>query len=190
MPHKDKYRCFSELKRYETAAAYKIVSQDRGSDILVLAPHGGGIEPRTSAVARAIAADDYSLYLFEGEKDRCNYSTLHITSARFDEPTCIAMLAQARVALAIHGCRGESERIYVGGLDEALGKELATGLRKAEFDVLEDGHDFPGVSKNNVCNRTSSGRGCQLELTRGFRERADLDAFVNTVRAVLATVAE
>jgi phage replication-related protein YjqB (UPF0714/DUF867 family) len=55
--------------------------------VAIIAPHGGKIEPGTSEIAAAIAGDDYSLYRFQGLRDRPR-EELHITSAKFDEPTC------------------------------------------------------------------------------------------------------
>ena len=47
----DKYRYFAELLAGEAAGAFSVVSDDRGSRIAIVAPHGGGIEPGTSEVA-------------------------------------------------------------------------------------------------------------------------------------------
>jgi phage replication-related protein YjqB (UPF0714/DUF867 family) len=55
-----------------------------GSDVCIIAPHGGKIEKWTSEIATALAGDDYNLYLFEGLK-RAKNRDLHITSSRFDE---------------------------------------------------------------------------------------------------------
>ncbi|WP_448251345.1 poly-gamma-glutamate hydrolase family protein [Ottowia oryzae] len=64
-----------------------------GSSIAVIAPHGGGIEQFTSDIARAVAGTDINLYLFEGIRQAGNYAALHLTSHKFDEPRCLALLA-------------------------------------------------------------------------------------------------
>ena len=61
----------------------------------VVAPHGGGIERATSAIARAIAGGDHNLYLFEGRLPSLNYERLHLTSHRYDEPQCTGADRQA-----------------------------------------------------------------------------------------------
>jgi len=59
----DEYPNFAAL-----AAAHKeggdydrIVRRRDAAKVIVLAPHGGRIEPRTDSIAEAIAANDFSL---------------------------------------------------------------------------------------------------------------------------------
>lgn len=53
---KDKYTSFSELQGNEEDDAYQVYVQERASDILVMAPHGGRIELSTSEIVAALAA--------------------------------------------------------------------------------------------------------------------------------------
>ncbi|MBC8441114.1 MAG: poly-gamma-glutamate hydrolase family protein [Deltaproteobacteria bacterium] len=46
--------------------------QDLGSNITIIAPHGGLIEPRTSLITELIAGDIYNYYSFEGIKEKRN----------------------------------------------------------------------------------------------------------------------
>jgi hypothetical protein len=63
----DRYARFAALAAEETLGVhYRIRLADRGTPFVVLAPHGGKIEPGTSQIAAAIARDDDSLYGFEG----------------------------------------------------------------------------------------------------------------------------
>jgi phage replication-related protein YjqB (UPF0714/DUF867 family) len=56
----DKYNDFNHLAANESAGVdYRIRTLPVGST-LVLAPHGGGIEPGTSELTEAIAAADHS----------------------------------------------------------------------------------------------------------------------------------
>jgi phage replication-related protein YjqB (UPF0714/DUF867 family) len=83
----DTYRNFIELSKKEVDGVdfrVVILGQPTASTVVV-APHGGGIEPGTSQVAQAIADDNFNLALFEGIKASGN-SILHITSTNFDEP--------------------------------------------------------------------------------------------------------
>ncbi len=85
----DTYGNFRELAGAEKEGeAWTREYLDRGSRILVMAPHGGWIEPFTSELAEAVAGPDLSFYTFRavmrGENQR-----LHLTSHRFDDPLAL-----------------------------------------------------------------------------------------------------
>ena len=49
----DRYNCFADLANHEERNKdYKISARDIGSNITIIAPHGGKIEPGTSDIAR------------------------------------------------------------------------------------------------------------------------------------------
>jgi len=179
--HVDKYASYEELSTSEIYGTdYRVHSVARAnSPVLILAPHGGQIEEGTSELAGAIAGEEHSLFLFEGLKPR-SYRSLHITSHRFDHPECLELLSRSHVAIAVHGCSGDSA-IYVGGLDTPFADLLTQALEKAGLPVLADGHRYPGRAPQNICNRTLRQCGAQLELTmdlRGATTRADIAAAV------------
>lgn len=65
----DEYKTFSELAAaYREGESFEVEWIERRSSVLVIAPHGGGIEPHTVAVAKAIARSDHSLYCFKGTR--------------------------------------------------------------------------------------------------------------------------
>lgn len=166
----DKYVSFADLAASESKASYAITLRDQGSSVAVIAAHGGCIEPGTSEIARAIAGDEYSLYLFEGLKSRRN-GDLHITSTNFDEPTCKALLRSTMTVVTIHGERSPSEIIYLGGCHERAIAALRTDLELSGFRVRE--HSKPslrGLDKRNLCNKGTCDAGVQMELSRGLRE--------------------
>jgi len=169
----DTYPNFAELARHERAGIdYGIQVRRERPEFAIVAPHGGGIEPGTSEIADAIAAKAFSFCSFEGLKSSGN-SDLHITSTHFDEPMCLTLLESTVVAITIHGeATGASgESIFVGGLDTALGEEIADELAQSGFDIQEYGDsDLQGKEKENICNRGTSGAGVQLELSRALRE--------------------
>ena len=67
----DKYLDFKTLAVNETLNRdYQILLQDLGSDITIVAPHGGLIEPGTSLITKLIAGDTYNYYCFEGIKKK------------------------------------------------------------------------------------------------------------------------
>ena len=217
MSQADRYRGFAELAR-ETREGrdYRRVVEGRGGEIAIVAPHGGGIEPGTSEIARglagreiaralsgreiarAVAGQEFGLYCFEGLRPEGN-DELHIASHRFDEPTAVRLVARARVVVAVHGCAGVHQAVYVGGLDRHLRERLIAVLRQAGFEAERATGDLAGCYASNICNRGRSGRGVQLEITGGLRlamfkgmkwhERQIttpvFDAFVDTVRGVL-----
>ncbi len=196
----DKYRTFRALALHERENEdYAITVVRRPSPILVMAPHGGGIEPGASELARAIAGEDYSLYLFEGLKTAGN-EDLHITSTHFDEPHCFEVVHQAHMVLAIHGARGSRPVVHLGGLAESLVARLQDELSAAGFAARRTKNlAIAGNRPGNICNRSASGQGCQLELSRDLRctmfENLDLrgrrrptppfDHFVAAVRTAL-----
>jgi phage replication-related protein YjqB (UPF0714/DUF867 family) len=165
----DTYHNFLELQRACTEGIdYRLRMAERGSQILIFSPHAGGIEIGASELVEAIAGEEFSYYLFEGLRADGN-DLLHITSTRFDEPGCLRMLSRCQTALALHGCRGREEVIYVGGRDIDLGNRLMAALIAGDFKTQRgDGH-LAGRYAKNICNRTRSGMGCQLELSTGLR---------------------
>ena len=121
----DAYKCFADLKAHEARGKdYEVDVRCRdGAQVVVIAPHGGGIEPETSKIANAIAGAEFSLYCFRGLKPVGN-TRLHITSHNFDEPECLALLAKHQSVLAIHGCAESGERVFLGGRDKVVAAEL------------------------------------------------------------------
>jgi phage replication-related protein YjqB (UPF0714/DUF867 family) len=167
----DKYSGFAELMVSEPHGAWRIRHEERGSDVLVLAPHAGLIEHDTGEIALAIAADDLSYYLFEGRKHDHNRD-LHLASARFDEPTALEMCARARLVVAIHGKGVHDEVAYVGGGGRALVTALCTQLRAAGFEAREETDpELCGRDARNLCNRGRGGGGLQMELGSSLRHR-------------------
>ena len=179
----DTYQSFEKLAAAHTYDVdYRIVMRKvPRANVVVLAPHGGKIEFRTSEIATAIAGDNFSLYLFEGLMEN-NNRRLHVTSHHFDEPKCLDLLKAHAVVVSIHGCHGVGEAIYVGGLDDAGRTRVAEGLRRAWFDARATNHEFQGTDPMNICNRGLRGKGVQLELSRSLRNGLDLPRFAKVVR--------
>jgi phage replication-related protein YjqB (UPF0714/DUF867 family) len=166
---RDRYRNVAELARRELIDRdwrLRVVARD--SPLLILAPHGGSIEPGTSEIARAIAGEDLSLYCFEGIRARGN-DRLHIVSTRFDEPSCLQLLARSRIAVAIHGCADSERIVYVGGGHRELRIRVAQALTDAGFTAPEETGRHSGEDPMNICNRATAAMGLQLEIGRGLR---------------------
>jgi phage replication-related protein YjqB (UPF0714/DUF867 family) len=178
---------FAELAaRTVEGRDYRIrVQARRQSSVAVIAPHAGGIERDTSAVAVAIAGIDLNLYLFEGLLPTHNHERLHLTSHRFDEPRCLALIAGCDQVIAVHGCALTDARALLGGRDEGLKSALAAALRAAGIEVETEGHGFPGLHPDNICNRGRRGRGVQLELSDRLRDEDHRERVAWAVREAL-----
>src|SRR5512133_672716 len=178
MPHPARYHSFGDLAAVE-ANHYRVLKEVRPSALLVFTPHGGGIEPGTSEIVRAIAGDEYSWYCFEGVGRNGN-EHLHITSTLFDEPILMDMLVQARTVVAIHGC-GDTHRkiLFTGGLDTGLADRFVSIFRQAGFASERGTGRISGISTRNICNRGLTRMGVQIEISEALRR----DLFVGLDRA-------
>ncbi|WP_245735241.1 poly-gamma-glutamate hydrolase family protein [Thermodesulforhabdus norvegica] len=140
--------------------------------VLIMAPHGGLIEPGTSELADATAGEDFWFYAFEGIRAAENYSRLHIPSTLFNEPRWLTVSRKVYTTIAIHGIRGsEFDPIVVGGRDLELSQKIVLLLKDSGFNAIRC-HCGPigGMSKRNVVNRNLTGSGVQLEIPRGLRD--------------------
>jgi phage replication-related protein YjqB (UPF0714/DUF867 family) len=186
----DRYRSFEELAAREREGIdYQIRSHRRPSRIAVIAPHGGKIEEHTAEIAEAIAGEHFSFYAFEGIKRGRNHD-LHITSTRFDEPECVALVEGAELVVAVHGLHDASaEYVCVGGSHAEVKQRLVHALREAEFDAREDGDPgHAGTDAGTICNRRAPG--VQLEISRALRQKlqdgtSEQDEFAAAVRGAL-----
>lgn len=198
----DKYISFEQLKRTEPDG-FVIYKRQGVSGVAVIAPHGGGIEPGTTEIARGIAGVEHSFYSFAGQKQKRN-KDLHITSTNFDEPTGVEIVKQSERVLVIHGCSGRTLVVYLGGLDADLKNKVRECLIEAGFKTEEHfDSELQGISPDNICNRSKNNCGVQLEISYGLRklffENVDsrggrtrtkpyFDRFIFAVRKVISNV--
>lgn len=167
----DVYTNFSELSTAEREGIdfFVRVLPRQNARTVVLAPHGGGIEPGTSEVASKIAGDELSLALFEGTKSRGN-ARLHITSTHFDEPRCLDLVQAADYVVTIHGEGSEESVCLLGGRDTKLGERIHAALERHGYDARsQENPELQGIAATNICNRGRGGAGVQLELSAGLR---------------------
>lgn len=196
----DEYADFAELKQNEREGEdYAILYREADSKVAIMAPHGGGIEPGTIDIADAVAGTDHTFYAFKGLKKTGN-KILHITSNRYDEPIGLKTSKNAFIVISIHGCRDKKEMVFIGGKYKKLKRKIMYALRTAGFmAVISEAPGLRGISSENICNRCKSGKGVQLEISRGLREKMfdDLNRrslrkktevfykFVNTIKDAL-----
>lgn len=164
----DRYRSYAELAAGEVEGIdFRVEVLDRGTPVAIFAPHAGGIEPGASELARALAGDDLTLYLFEGLKMDSRH--LHLTSVRFDEPRALALANSVETILSVHGCREAEPVVYVGGLDKLRIASLIRAFGAHEIPAVPDNSHHSGTRPANLCNRGLSGAGVQLEISEGLR---------------------
>jgi len=166
----DKYPNFSALAQREVRDRdFSVRRKQRLGANAIVAPHGGGIEPGTSELAEAIAGDDLSFYAFEGTKLHGNRD-LHITSTRFDEPEFLELIANLPICITVHGEGSSKEAVFMGGLNGKIASQIRASLESSGFKVeIHDNKNLQGIEQANICNRGTTGRGVQLELSEGLR---------------------
>lgn len=190
----DRYRNFTALDAEQRRGIdYCIRLQDRGTGIVVIAPHGGEIEPGSSEIAMAIARNEYSFCAFEGLRPGRLHRDLHITSTRFDEPQGLALIRAADTAIAIHGrVDGDNpQTIWAGGRADGLRDAIASSLVASGFHTTNIDGPLAGREAANICNRGVSGAGVQLEVPRTMRDnlrydQTALQRFSDAVRQALS----
>lgn len=186
-----RYNSFNELRSRESEGEdYQVRFHRRDGRVLIMAPHGGNIEPMTSEIAEAIAGENYSLYSFEGLKAEGNRG-LHIESHLFDEPRALQAVEKADIVVTVHGqLNHQEEFIMVGGLYVDLRSEIRRQLEEADFRTRPPTEGLQGIDPDNICNRGRWKGGVQLEISRKVRDllRADvnrLQTFADAVRKAI-----
>jgi phage replication-related protein YjqB (UPF0714/DUF867 family) len=185
------YRNFRELADREVDGQdYRIRIELRDPRVLIMAFHGGKIEPTTTEVAEAIAGMDYSFYSLEGMKPDRN-SLLHIESHLFDEPRALEAVEEAEVVITVHGQIDQKDGfVMVGGLHDGLRAEMEKQLETAGFKAYPPTEGLMGTDRMNICNRGRSKQGVQLEISRKVRDlfrtnKDELQTFANAVRKAI-----
>ena len=185
------YKNFEELTQQEVEGKdYQIRVRLRDERVLVMAPHGGKIEPTTSVIAEAIAGENYSLYCFEGLKADGN-SVLHIESHLFDEPRALQAVKKADIVITVHGQLNHKEEfVMVGGLNVDLRSGIRRQLEASGFRTRPPTEGLQGIDPENICNRGRLKGGVQLEISRKVRDSLRSDAnrlqlFADAVQKVI-----
>jgi phage replication-related protein YjqB (UPF0714/DUF867 family) len=185
------HKSFKELTNCEVEGRdYRIRIELRDPRVLIMAPHGGKIEPATAEVAEAIAGMEYSFYSFEGLKADGN-GVLHIESHLFDEPHALRAVKNADIVITVHGqVDREEEFVMVGGREDGLRSEIQRQLEAAGFQTRPPSEGLTGTDPMNICNGGKWSQGVQLEISRKVRDglRTDKDrlqVFADAVRKAI-----
>jgi len=156
------------LKNFLEGIDFSVNIISRNHPVLVLAIHGGGIEPFTSDIARAIAGDDFNLYEFRGIRKTNNWE-LHIPSTEFKDERLDFLIDKCAVAISIHGERSHQNKLEVGGLNFILRDLIIKHVMINGFTVHEPRLGLRATNINNVVNRPKL-HGVQIEVSRGLRK--------------------
>jgi len=166
----DHFQNYAELSRgLKEGSDYRIESKSRPSPIAIFAIHGGVIEPGTIELARAIAGDDFSLYIFEG-LHRTQAEALHLTATHFDEPQALALAEKSELCLSTHGFASSEKKLQVclgGGNEKRIAQFITTGFEDVEWTRCPR---LPGKSPKNIVNRCQQ-PGIQMEMSPELRRK-------------------
>ena len=186
------YTNFRELADHEVEGQdYRIRGELRDPRVLIMAPHGGKIEPATGEVAEAIAGMEYSFYILEGLKKEGN-GVLHIESHLFDEPRALQAVEKANIIITVHGqIDQKDEFVMIGGLHDNLRVKIRQQLEAVGFQTRPPTEGLMGTDPMNICNRGKSKQGVQLEISRKVRDllrtdRGKIETFAKAVRKAIS----
>jgi phage replication-related protein YjqB (UPF0714/DUF867 family) len=187
-PPRAKRTSFHEIASTKTEGLdYKITVKDHGSSIVIIAPHGGDIEPPSSEIAASIAGSSLSLYDFQGLRNTSGHGELHLPSHKFDEPRALRLVESAETVVAIHGRKDgdDPRKVWIGGLDHQRCRKVLSELQKAGFEAVirAPGESLAGTAKSNICNRGRRKMGVQLEIPKTVRDKLKDDM---TLRSTFA----
>jgi len=160
-------------------------TDNREGQKIVLAVHGGGIEEGTSEIALAVAgyhpatfaqATDcfglHDLWIFEGLLTDGN-SKLHVTSTHYNDPIALKLVQISKRCLSLHGLgdAAANGKIQIGGLDTELRSIVLEELTGARIPAaISNDQDTNASSLENICNKTTTRAGVQLEMGKTYRE--------------------
>lgn len=168
----DLYASYTDLAASETEG----VDYERrsvpvtGATWCAIAIHGGGIEPGSGEMARAVGSGLMAHYEFAGVKASGN-TDLHVTSTNFDEPICQGIVTSSLRCLSFHGYTGSGvAETSIGGLDTVTAARISDRLRAAGFSVITAAQEINGSDPANIVNLTTIGAGVQLEMSHALRE--------------------
>jgi len=176
-------RSYAEIlqRGYVLGRDFRITFGDSKIELcLLIAPHGGGIEPGSSEIMRAVAEPSgWAWYEFAGFLRQGNKEALHISSTSFDEPTLKSMLPQAGFVVAFHGATEFREPIvYVGGkwklgrntvIESINGTFSKHGIQAVDAIDSPVAEHLRGLDDSNITNLGRRAEGIQLEFSRGAR---------------------
>ncbi|MGA5062817.1 poly-gamma-glutamate hydrolase family protein [Streptomyces exfoliatus] len=162
---------------------------ERGTSELCLAI--AGYKPSDVKLTLATEGVLHDYWMFEGMRSE-NNRDLHVSSVNCDDHVAVGMAASHLNVLSLHGCQysqlampekmvwpsvSDPKLVVVGGLNTVFRAALVTELNQAGFPAVdafspeyaENLRNYAGGITTNICNRTATGTGAQLEITEDMR---------------------
>ena len=105
-------------------------------------------------------------------------NNLHVKSINYDDPIALELVQNARRCISLHGFNdrdgfndSDANGIQVGGLDTELKSIVLEELIRAGIQArIATASRLNGDDPTNICNRTTSGAGVQLEMGTSYRD--------------------
>ncbi|MEV5973881.1 poly-gamma-glutamate hydrolase family protein [Streptomyces sp. NPDC051921] len=161
---------------------------ERGTSELCLAIAGYNPADVESAL---VTEGLYDYWMFEGMRSE-NNRALHVSSVNCDDHVAVGIAASHLNVLSLHGCQygqlgmpepaiwpsvADPKLVVVGGLNQVFREALVKELNTAGFPAVDafapeyaqNLKDYAGGLTKNICNRTATGAGAQLEITEDMR---------------------
>lgn len=115
--------------------------------------------------------------MFEGISES---SALHVTSTLCDDPAALHICGSNMYAVSLHGFADNTTRkVLIGGKDTRLKQNLQATFarhygesdtaRAVEVVIAGPNDPLDGDDPKNIVNRTRTGAGAQLEISRALR---------------------
>jgi undecaprenyl-diphosphatase len=102
----DHYPSYTALVASEKEGRdFSVEVNDRGSEFLVMAIHGGTLENGTDDLGVLVADGKQSSYFFRVKAKDAR--RLHVTATHFNDPRLIALAEKSRVCVSLHGYQDE-----------------------------------------------------------------------------------
>ena len=146
---------------------WDLIIKDPSAAAVIIAIHGGEIEPLTSELATTIAGDDLNLYDLRGIR-ASNNAQLRIPMIRYQEMRLDFLLRNCRAALHIEGSPDEGQALVIGGANVRLVQDLGQALATAGFELGEPVSAPLLSSPRRFYNHCPLG-GAQIEVPQGLR---------------------
>jgi phage replication-related protein YjqB (UPF0714/DUF867 family) len=184
--------------------------EDNGTDtgLVVIAPHGGDIEPHTDQqaerVASRLAARAVSLWRCKGFKGEGSFARWHITSTDIHEasfPRLSSIISRGfTYAVAFHGFDDPEipfDILIGGAAPYSLKQQIETAIKDAiagsdiKVHIASPDEKFGGDSLKNIVNRLTAGGANGIQIEQSPRARSNhwqdiADAVADVYTAKLA----
>lgn len=150
-----------------------------------IAIHGGEVEPGSSECAMDLSARlSASFYEHDAMKtyvwgDKHVFNVMHPDSNGYDDPDALDVVRASERCVSFHGAANNVNGVtgavsWVGGRDVELRTAITQKLRAAGFVAYDNVETFPtlaGTNATNICNKTKTLAGVQIEASVDQRKQ-------------------